>query len=167
MKENSETTSLVKHKSVRRIDSAASCHMTCDEIFFDELDKLSIVQVSMVNGNSAKAGGFGSGSVSGVTGSGNPIKLEFEKALYVPDMDSGLLSVSKIADNGYSVLLKRDSVEVMNQSNKIIALGTRNGELYELKQAEHAAVVKEEIHSINCQHSRHRRFGHRHHSVFD
>lgn len=167
VEEKSESTSLAKRKSVWTVDSGASCHMTGDEKFFDELVKSSNVQVSMANGKSAPSGGLGSGSVRGVTGAGKPIKIELGKVLYVPDLDSGLLSVSKITDNGYSVLFKRDSVEVIDQASKVIALGGRSGDLYELKQSECVAVAKSRNHSTNCQHTWHRRFGHRHHSVFD
>lgn len=45
------------------------------------------------------------------------------KVLYVPDLNSGLLSISKITDSDYSVQFKRDSVELIDLASTVIVLG--------------------------------------------
>lgn len=112
------------------VDSGASCHMTSSGTFFDTLDESTCVRVMMANGNHTKSGGFGSGFITGVDDEGNPVDIKLNDVLFVPDLDSGLLSVSKITDKGYEVLFKKKTVEIIDKSNKIVALGERSGGLY-------------------------------------
>lgn len=41
----------------------------------------------------------------------------------MPDLNSGLLSISKITDSDYSVQFKRDSVELIDLASTVIVLG--------------------------------------------
>lgn len=134
--------------------------------FFDALDESNSVQVVMANGNHTKSGGHGSGFVKCVDGAGEAIDVRLDNVLYVPELDSGLISVSKIADKGYDVLFKQNSVEIIDKSKKVVALGMRSGGLYMLKDRE-CAAVSNTCHSVNCQHTWHRRFGHRDPAVID
>lgn len=148
------------------IDSGASCHMTSSEGFFNELEKSSVTVV-MANGNCSESGGIGYGSLKSVNGAGEPVDINLDKVLFVPNLDGGLLSVSKMADKGYSVLFTKNSVEVRNASDTVVALGERRGGLYFLKEPERVAVANIQCHTVNCQHTWHRRFGHRDPAVFE
>lgn len=148
------------------VDSGASCHMTSNGSFFDNLDESTSVHVMMANGNRTKSGGHGGGYVAGMNGAGKPVDIRLDNVLYVPDLDSGLLSVSKIADKGFGVLFTQKSVEIIDKSKRVVALGERSGGLYVLKDQE-CAAVSNLCHSVNCQHTWHRRFGHRDPAVLD
>lgn len=148
------------------IDSGASCHMTSSEGFFDKLEE-SCATVMMANGNRSESGGVGCGSLKSVNGTGDPVEINLEKVLYVPNLDGGLLSVSKMADRGYSVLFTKNSVEVRDVSDSVVALGERRGGLYVLSEPERVAVATTQCHTVNCQHTWHRRFGHRDPAVFE
>lgn len=148
------------------VDSGASCHMTSSAKFFEKLEK-SCVTVVMADGNCSKSGGVGNGALKGVDGTGDPVEIKLEKVLFVPNLDGGLLSVSKMADKGYSVLFTKNSVEVRDESESIVALGERRGGLYVLSEPETVAVAATQCHTVNCQHTWHRRFGHRDPAVFE
>lgn len=149
------------------IDSGASCHMANKEAFFEELEESPGVTVRMANGVCTRSGGHGYGTVKVTNGAKGSVDIQLDKVLYVPALDCGLLSVSKITDNGYNVLFKQDSVEVLSSTNKVVVQGKRCGGLYVLKEEERATLAVNHQHTVNCQHTWHRRFGHRDPAVMD
>lgn len=149
------------------VDSGASCHMTSSESFFDELEKSPCVTVMMADGNCSKSGGVGGGTVKGVNGTGDAVDIKLEKVLFVPNLEGGLLSVSRITDRGFNVLFTKDEVEIRNRSDNVVALGERRGGLYVLSETESVSVAAAQNHTVNCQHTWHRRFGHRDPAVLE
>lgn len=120
----------------------------------------------MADGSSAKSSGHGRGTVTSVDSAGKIVDIELEKVLFVPQLDGSLLSVSKIADQGYTVTFARHSVEIRNSSGCVVVLGERHGDLYYLTEAERVSIAADHKHTVNCQHTWHRRLGHRDPSVF-
>lgn len=149
------------------IDSGASCHMTGSKDFFKSFEETSSVTVVMADGNCSRSSGNGSGTVTGVDGTGMPKEINLNNVLYVPNLESGLLSVSKIAEKGFQVLFKRNSVEILDEADNVVVLGERSGGVYVLRESEQAAVAEGCHHTLNCQHTWHRRFGHRDPAVFE
>lgn len=157
----------VKFGNSWTVDSGASCHMTSRKEFFNKLDDSSVTVV-MADGNCSMSSGTGGGTVVGVSGAGKPKDIHLENVLYVPKLENGLLSVSKIAEKGFKVLFTRDSVKIIDGEDNVVALGERSGGVYVLKEsAEVAAVAGGSCHTLNCQHTWHRRLGHRDVAVLD
>lgn len=149
------------------IDSGASCHMTSCVEFFDKLEQSSVTTVTMADGNRAKSDGVGCGTVRTVDGTGKHIDIDLNNVLFVPDLDGGLLSVGKIAEKGFDVKFNKNGVEILDSTGRIVALGEKNGGLYVLKEAGQTALAVGQCHTANCQHTWHRRFGHRDPAILD
>lgn len=164
---NEATCAAVKLGKRWTIDSGASCHMANNTDFFERLEDSPAVTVRMANGESTRAGGHGTGKVKMLNAAGAAVDIQLEEVLFVPQLESGLLSVSKITDSGYSVLFKRDCVAVLDESNEVVVQGERSGGLYVLKEEERTSLAVGQRHTLDCQHTWHRRFGHRDPAVLD
>jgi transposase InsO family protein len=81
--------------------------------------------------------------------------------LYVPDLTENLLSVKRLAKTGHSVGFTGEQCEI-SKNNIVIAKGKLSPDMYELRVPHRSLAVKQNQHTPNCQHSWHRRFGHRH-----
>lgn len=143
------------------IDSGCTCHMTNDRQFFAEFKSGVVVEVTLANGSKTKSSGCGSGVVMGVNGNGQRMAITLENVLYVPALEGGLISVRKLAAKGFTVLFKEKSCEIMSVNNNVVAIGEMIGCQYKLKLAEQCMVVANGNHTERCQHTWHRRFGHR------
>lgn len=75
----------VRSSSSWVIDSGASAHMTNNRDFFGSLSEFSGGWITLADGQKTKILGEGSGVVSGVDGSGNPVKIEMKSVKFVPD----------------------------------------------------------------------------------
>lgn len=142
------------------IDSGCTCHMTNDREFFVEYKRDVVVDVTLADGTKTKSCGIGSGNVIGIDGNGKRIKITLERVLHVPTLEGGLISVRKLAEKGFTVVFKVNDCEIRDSEDNVIAVGEMAGSQYKLKITEHCTVVKGS-HTDLCQHTWHRRFGHR------
>ena len=74
-----------------------------------------------------------SGDVHGITSSG--VNMHLEKVLYLPQLSENLLSISKMADRGYTTIFTAGSVMITHKSvrldrNKVILWGECKHNLY-------------------------------------
>jgi transposase InsO family protein len=148
-------------KDVWYIDSGATSHMSNDESFFKTLEKRKMRDVTVANGESAKVLGIGRGELHCLNGKDEAVKVCLENVLYVPDLTENLLSVKRLAKTGHSVGFTGEQCEI-SKNNIVIAKGKLSPDMYELRVPHRSLAVKQNQHTPNCQHSWHRRFGHRH-----
>jgi transposase InsO family protein len=148
-------------KDVWYIDSGATSHMSNDESFFKTLEKRKMRDVTVANGESAKVLGIGRGELHCLNGKDEAVKVCLEDVLYVPDLTENLLSVKRLAKTGHSVGFTGEQCEI-SKNNIVIAKGKLSPDMYELRVPHRSLAVKQNQHTPNCQHSWHRRFGHRH-----
>jgi transposase InsO family protein len=148
-------------KDVWYIDSGATSHMSNDESFFKTLEKRKMRDVTVANGESAKVLGIGRGELHCLNGKDEAVKVCLEDVLYVPDLTENLLSVKRLAKTGHSVGFTGEQCEI-SKNNIVIAKGKLSPDMYELTVPHRSLAVKQNQHTPNCQHSWHRRFGHRH-----
>jgi hypothetical protein len=148
-------------KDVWYIDSGATSHMSNDESFFKTLEKRKMRDVTVANGESAKVLGIGRGELHCLNGKDEAVKVCLENVLYVPDLTENLLSVKRLAKTGHSVGFTGEQCEI-SKNNIVIAKGKLSPDMYELTVPHRSLAVKQNQHTPNCQHSWHRRFGHRH-----
>lgn len=52
--------------------------------------------------------------------------------LYIPELSTNLLSVSRITDRGHTVIFRKSTCEVYDQSNKLVVSGVKVSGLYKL-----------------------------------
>jgi len=83
------------------IDSGYPNHMTNDENLFKQLDKSSVSNVRIGNGEYIPIKRKGTVAIDGNSG----IKL-ISDVLFVPEIDQNLLSVGQLLEKGYSVVFK-------------------------------------------------------------
>lgn len=150
-----------RRKDLWYIDSGSSYHMTNDRAFFTELDGSKCTEVFLADGSVAKSHGMGEGLLKCVDEEGNNLQVRLTEVLYIPALDSGLISVRKLTEKGFAVSFGSSSCAIVSGTGKTIALGEPHGNLYVLKTIEFAKLSEEAHHLKNCQHIWHRRFGHR------
>lgn len=85
------------------IDSGASNHMCCDEKLFDDLQLGACGKITIANGESIDA--KGKGSIKLFVGSEDDvIEMLLLDVLFVPEMNTNLISVEKITRKKFSVI---------------------------------------------------------------
>ena len=85
-------------------------------------------------------------------------KIPVKDVLYVPTLESNLLSVKKLTKQGNTVKFEGDSCSIL-KGNKTYAEGKITDDLYQLT-CEVTNCAKQDPHQ-NCIHQWHRRLGHR------
>lgn len=156
-----------RRKDCWYIDSGCSCHMTNDRAFFTVLDDSKCVEVVLADGSMSKSHGMGEGLVKCVDQEGNVLEVKLTEVLYIPNLDSGLISVRKLTQKGFAVNFLGSTCSIVSEAGKTVALGEIYGSLFILKTVEFARLSNEAHHGKNCQHVWHRRFGHRDPAVLD
>jgi len=138
------------------IDSGATSHMTNDRNFFTEFHETKNATVTVANGQQMIAEGVGDGFLHCQV-SDKTHMIPVKDVLYVPTLNSNLLSVKKLTKQGNVVKFKGDNCSIL-KANKTYAEGKITDDLYELN-CEKANLVNCQHH--NCIHQWHRRLGHR------
>lgn len=95
------------------------------------------------------------------------VKIVMKEVLYIPSLDSNLLSVRKIAQRGLKVRFVKAKCEIISDDGKVVAVAKASENLFQLVVPESARLSEEVRHNENCPHTWHRRFGHRDPRVFD
>lgn len=140
------------------IDSGATSHMTNNRNFFTIFEPKE-ENIKTTNGELAKVCGFGSGTLICLTDEDKMKKVTVTDVMYVPDLDSSLLSISKLAKRGFDISFGETYCKVTDNSN-IIAIADLSCNLYKLRTVQ-VALMTSQQHSKNCQHTWHRMLGHR------
>ena len=112
----------------------------------------------------AEVEGIGSGTIKYGADPGKVVEISLQDVLHVPTLGCNLLSVKKLTKDGYKVNFEEQQCQIL-KNGELQATARMFSELYELKTVEKTSAVNEAIntgHADNCQHSWHRRFGHRH-----
>jgi len=138
------------------IDSGATSHMTNDRNFFTEFHETKNEKVTVANGQHMMSEGVGDGYLHCQV-SDETHKIPVRDVLYVPTLNSNLLSVKKLTKQGNIVKFEGDSCSIL-KGNKTYAEAKITDDLYQLN-CEKVNLAKCEHH--NCIHQWHRRLGHR------
>lgn len=141
------------------VDSGCTCHMTNDREFFTEFQNDIFTDVTLADGKKTKSTGCGNGVIFGMNDKGKRIAIKMENVLYVPDLEGGLISVRKLAMKGFNVVFDEKSCKIVSNKGDVIVCEIQ-GNLYKLKMAEQCMVATAN-HTNQCQHTWHRRLGHR------
>lgn len=83
--------------------------------------------------------------------------IEFKDTLYVPNLRTNLISVSKITDKGYDIVFSNDIANVVDKTGKTILTAVRKGNLYYVEECEFPNTT---IDNKVDLHRWHERFGH-------
>lgn len=140
------------------IDSGETSHMTNNKDFLTIFESKE-ENIKTANGELTKVYGFGSGTITCITDKGQRQRITITDAMYVPDLDSNLLSVSKLTQKGFEVSFNEKSCKI-TKNNSIIAVADLSYNLYKLRTSESALLTSQQ-HNVQCQHAWHRKLGHR------
>lgn len=141
------------------IDSGATSHMTNDKNFFEILNTCTNERIKLANGDSADVRGIGNGYFICTDNRGKQNKVMVKDVLYVPMLEGNLLSVRKLTEKGLQVKFTESMCNII-KDEVIVAMADLNGNLYRLRM-NHKVLMVANKHRKDCQHTWHRKLGHR------
>jgi hypothetical protein len=122
------------HPEAWCLDSGATSHMTAHREKIQDLQEISQV-LSLASKEKTRIEGQGAAEVvldDGSTG----LRATMNNTLFVPDLRTNLMSVSKLTDNGLTVTFKKDAAYVMSSNDDVLAIAKRKGNLYIVREIE-------------------------------
>ncbi|KMQ86061.1 retrovirus-related pol polyprotein from transposon tnt 1-94 [Lasius niger] len=140
------------------VDSGATSHMTNNKKFFQELKEINR-SVMVANGQRLVAEGKGKGILKCVNKDGETTAVMVKDVLYIPSIAENLLSVRRLAIKGLTVNFDNSRCVIACGKREIAHAEPSMG-MYKLQLKEIAMSMKSR-HTLLCQHTWHRKFGHR------
>lgn len=145
------------------IDSAATCHMSNNERCFTKFYSRAVSRVFLANGGELCSRGVGEVDILCRVNEDESKIVKLKNVLFVPDLDSCLLSVCKLAKEGFLFEFTENEC-CMSKDNIVMLKGYCNYQsLYKIDMG--GSRVKKTIEKENfvseCIHVWHRRLGHR------
>lgn len=140
------------------IDSGASSHMCSDRNLFSDIQFGSFGDITIASGDKISAKGQGTVTLCvGLTD--KRLEIILLNVLYVPNLETNLMSVKKITEKGFSVNFSKYGCH-LNGGGASHKIGQYSNGVYELLQPKfhRAAAVRTTL----CVHEWHRRLAHRH-----
>ncbi|KXJ81382.1 hypothetical protein RP20_CCG020176 [Aedes albopictus] len=114
------------------IDTGCTRHMTNSTMNLGWWNPCA-EEVVLADGKAVKAKGSGQGRIVGVGMYGEQVEVKIKELLYVPELSRNVLSVSRITEDGYTVVFGSRSCRIMD-GEKVLAVGEKCGGLYYLQQ---------------------------------
>ena len=142
------------------IDSGATCHISNQKSFFQELNEQHTEAVNVANGFQETALGKGFGVLNAINDNNQVEKISVMDVLFVPGIASNLLSVRKLTEKGYSVQFEKNTCKIV-KNGTVVAIGDLCNDLYKLRIKMQEANVVSNDDCKNCIHEWHRKMGHR------
>jgi len=135
------------------IDSAATSHMTHDKSFFKQLDTNAQGQVTVAGGGRLRVKGRGHGELVCIDNNGMPNSADVQDVLFVPDLDTNLLSVKRLIRKGLKVTFDQSGCKIIRNDGSVAATAsaTHAEDLYKLDKPE-AALLTRKSESEECVH---------------
>lgn len=148
------------NKSDWYIDSGATSHMSNDVKYFLNLENVNLDKIMVANGQFMKIKGKGDIVLKHEV-AGTVRNLKFTDALYVPELENNLLSVSKITKAGYNMVFDENKCYIEKNKCLVFSGNYKNG-LYKVDiYNENVNLLKMSCIKESCIHTWHRRLGHR------
>lgn len=152
------------------IDSGASSHMTNSKEFFINFNENTKGSVTLADNLSIlKVRGSGKVILNCEFNGNKSLTLNLSNVLYVPDLASSLISVKKLIKDGYTVKFNKWEECIIRKEKDVQGVAYLSPDLFELRLVNKAFATLDNTHIQThshkhnelCQHSWHRRFGHR------
>lgn len=142
--------------------SGATSYMACVKDFFVSLDLNRKGHVSLADEKVlVEIQGIGTCTIKNFLNNGETKEIVIKNVLYMPRLSSNLISMKKLARDGYKLVLESEECNIF-KCGELKAVVEPYGDLYELKTAEKVFIAASGGQSSeSCMHVWHRRFGHR------
>ncbi|XP_014623180.1 uncharacterized protein [Glycine max] len=98
------------------LDTGCSNHMTGHKDWFYEIDETVKRNIKFGDGRSVMAKGIGKVAIRRVDGS----KVTISDVLYVPNVESNLLSLGQLLEKGFSMHMEGEHMEVVDSNGKCV-----------------------------------------------
>lgn len=142
------------------LDSGATSHMCHDKRKFSELDTRNKCDVHTATEHFVESRGIGDVKVKVQLKDSRLNDIKLKDTLLVPRFRNNLLSVSRMTDNGYTVIFKKDCAFVNRHDGSTALIAKRQGQLYIVDEAKQSrALAVRDIENDNLLRW-HQRFGH-------
>lgn len=121
------------------LDSGASSHMCPAEEKFGNIENKKNGQLALANNNTTEIRGIGN-----IQFESSDCKIKLKETLFVPDLRTNLLSVSKITQSGLEVIFKRNEAIVRDpHKNKKLFVAKREKGLYYVSENLEVASISQ------------------------
>ncbi|KXJ67761.1 hypothetical protein RP20_CCG014874 [Aedes albopictus] len=141
------------------LDSGATSHMTCDASLLENVINVNTT-IGLADGNKIAAVGAGSMRFRKLGGNGKDVPVTIKQVYHVPALAGNLLSVSRMTDEGCSLIFTKTDCEIQ-KNGKVLLRAERCGNLYRLKSSVQKVFATVVGYNEDCIHVWHRRLGHR------
>ncbi len=154
---STESVALTSPKpEVELYDSGASRHMSPFSHRFTNLRSIAPRPITAANNRVFYAIGTGDLKID-VPNGASATSITLKDALYAPDMGQTIISISRIASAGHSVLFEGKSCRIKNKDGKIVGdIPMSPNGLYKVEHSLTAAAAAESVDILTI----HRRLGH-------
>ena len=106
------------------VDSGSTHHCLADPSWFEELNAVTgSREIRLGNSSSLQARGHGPANLV-VRQGDRLVQLRLKSALFVPEMNTNLLSVSQLITEGYCLSFSKDGISISSGCSKVIAKRT-------------------------------------------
>lgn len=139
------------------LDSGATCHISGQRNAFSPFNANHREIVTMANGSHVTAMGKGDIRIQLLNESNETTLVTMKDVLYIPGVNTNLVSVKKLTENGLSINFDHRKCLIL-KNTKQIAIGDASGSLYKLREPQVYAVSQSET---ECAHHWHSVLGHR------
>ena len=146
-------------RTVMVIDSGASCHMMADKTLFSSVTSVEPRIIALGDGNKIHADKMGRVNVPTLESEHSTKSLVLNRVLYVPDLDTNLISCAALDMDGYTTYFGNSRCEI-RLNDKVMCTGKLLDGLYALEpdpSQDSALVAKNHTEAEKLWH---RRFGH-------
>lgn len=103
------------------VDSGASMHMTMHRDWLTDITASPVPSIRIANNKELKVECCGNVCIKVKAHDGNTDLIQVRNVLFVPELKTNLLSVSKIIQSGCKVIFNESGCQIYNPSNKLVA----------------------------------------------
>lgn len=139
------------------IDSGSTSHLCCNESAFTHTSKINS-KLNLANNSTTLVTAKGDVRISVTKNMKEAVTLK--DTLYVPDLRTNLISVSKIVDNNYEVTFKKESAIIKDSNGDVKTIAKRIGDLFFLREYTHTVCAASEQNDERSIDKWHARLGH-------
>lgn len=137
---NAKTSTEINTSRAWILDSGCTAHLCADEDVFSSMSKSTKITLNLASQASAKVEGTGL-VILAVPSSDGQRSIELKNTLFVPDLRTNLISVSKITDKGHTVTFTKTGAHVSDANGTKSMVADRNGDLFYLRESSECAVT--------------------------
>lgn len=141
------------------IDSGASMHMTPHKEWLEDITPPPVTSIRIANDKVLRVESCGNVTIRLLDTHGNINKIQVRNVIYVPELSTNLISVSKMIQNGCSIQFNNDGCIILNRNDEKVANANLINGMYKLNIVTENAQAMPAV-TENDMYLWHQRLGH-------